>query len=205
MRRLIRRRTEEARWASPDPRIAFFWVANAGTLHGLEGLEQGLGVDLLPFAVGRVTRDHRSDSSGEDLRAGADLFWKITPNTKLSLSLNTDFAETEVDERRVNLTRFPLFFPERRDFFLEHSGVFQFGGSTDVIPFFSRRIGLDCNREKVPIDAAAKLTGQPDGWNFGVLDAQTGAGATEPSRNLFAGRVSRNILEQSHVGVIWSR
>lgn len=204
LRRLIRRRTEEARWASPDPRIAFFWVANAGTLTGLEGLHQGLGLDVLPFAVGRLTRDHRSDASGEDLQVGADLFWKITPNTKLSLSLNTDFAETEVDERRVNLTRFPLFFPERRDFFLEDSGVFQFGGSTDVIPFFSRRIGLDQNREKVPIDAAAKLTGQTDGWNFGVLDAQTGDSDTQQGRNLFTGRVSRNILEQSDVGVIWT-
>jgi hypothetical protein len=202
LRRFIRRRTEEARWASADPRIAFFWVANAGTLTGLEGLEQGLGIDVAPFAVGRRTRDHATDDDGEDLQLGADVFWKITPQTKLALSLNTDFAETEVDERRVNLTRFPLFFPERRDFFLEDSGVFQFGGSTDVIPFFSRRIGLDQNREKVPIDAAAKLTGQTDGWTFGVLDAQTGDSDTQSGQNLFTTRVSRNIFGQSDVGVI---
>lgn len=205
LRRFVRRRTEEARWASPDPRISFFWVANAGTLTGLEGLHQGLGIDVAPFAVGRATRDHTNDDSGTDLQVGTDVYWKLSPNTKLALSLNTDFAETEVDERRVNLTRFPLFFPERRDFFLEDSGAFLFGGSTEVIPFFSRRIGLDANREKVPIDMAAKLTGQTEGWNFGVLDAQTGDTSSGSGRNLFVGRVSRNILGQSDIGAIWTQ
>jgi len=208
--REIRRRSESARWASPDPRFSFFSVANAGTLSGTRGLEQGLGLDVKPFALGTFARDSAADDTDWMGDAGLDAFYKLSPSTKLSLSVNTDFAKTEVDERQVNLTRFPLFFPEKRDFFLEDSGVFFFGPSagfgrqSDVIPFFSRRIGLDDEGAEVPLLAAAKITGQTGSYSFGLLDVQTDESAVLDGRNLFAGRFSKNVLEQSDVGLIWT-
>lgn len=208
LRRHIRRRSEEARWAATDPNQEFFWVSEAGTLEGLGGLRQGLGLDVTPFVgASYVHADDDSDLLGD---GGVDLFYRLAPNTKLALSLHTDFAETEVDERVVNLTRFPLFFPEKRDFFLEDSGVFHFGpsngfgSSSDVIPFFSRRIGIDANGAEVPLFGAAKLTGQTDGWSFGVLDAATEASAGVDEQNLFVGRVSKNVLANSDVGLVWT-
>ncbi|MBI5434059.1 MAG: carbohydrate binding family 9 domain-containing protein [Planctomycetes bacterium] len=208
LRRHIRRRGEEARWASPDPKVEFFWLSDAGTLEGFEGLRQGLGLDVTPFVGLSYERD-RSDSDlfGD---GGLDLFYKLSPSTKLALSLHTDFAETEVDERVVNLSRFPLFFPEKRDFFLEDSGVFHFGpsesfgSSSDVVPFFSRRIGIDSSGSEVPLLGAVKLTGQSDGLSFGALDAATEASGALDDQNLFVGRVSKNVLEHSDVGVVWT-
>ncbi len=201
LRRHIRRHGEEARWASADPKVQFFWISSAGTLTGLSGLHQGLGLDLTPFVVANAGRDHVSNASDGEFDAGIDAFWRMTPSLKLALTLNTDFAETEVDSRRVNLTRFPLFFPEKRAFFLEDSGAFQFG-SDDLIPFFTRRIGLDSTGGEVPLTGAAKLTGQSERWSFGLLDAQTDATSSVDGANLFAGHFSQNLFEQSDVGVI---
>jgi hypothetical protein len=208
--REIRRRSETIRWASPTPRIFFFSVANAGLLTGIAGLEQGLGLDIKPFATGSY---HNYESAGDEHSqgdSGLDVFYRISASTKLSVSVNTDFAETEVDNRKVNLTRFPLFFPEKRDFFLEDSGVFFFGPSggyrrrQDVVPFFSRRIGLDDDGKEVPLLVSAKVTAQTDSYSLGLLDVQTGASAGLDDRNLFAGRFSKNILDQSDMGVIWT-
>jgi len=134
----------------------------------------------------------------------------LTPNLNASLTLNTDFAETEVDARQINLTRFPLFYPEKRTFFLEGAGVFETatgpGFMPDLIPFFSRRIGLAGDRE-VPIIAGAKLTGRQSRYNIGLLDVQTG-GVQDlglKSQNLLAARASRNFWRQSYVGTIFTR
>jgi hypothetical protein len=210
VRRHIRRRTEEVRWASPTPRISFFSIANAGTLEGFGELSQGLGLDVVPFGVANYDRDRTDDDDTLTGDVGVDAFWRLTPDTKLSVSVNTDFAETEVDARRVNLTRFPLFFPEKRDFFLEDSGIFTFGTSggrrsrADVIPFFSRRIGIDEDGEEVPLLGAVKLTGRTESYSFGVMDVQTESTQALDSENLFASRFSKNVLEQSDVGIIWT-
>ncbi len=211
IRRHIRRRTEEVRWASPTPRIGFFTISNAGTIDGLGGLEQGIGLDVVPFGVANFDRD---GTDGDEVMVGdvgLDAFWRITPETKLSFSVNTDFAETDVDSRRVNLTRFPLFFPEKRDFFLEDSGIFSFGitggfrgNRSEVIPFFSRRIGIDDDGEEVPLLGAVKLTGRTESYGFGVMDVQTDSTRTLDGENLFTGRFSKNLLEQSDIGVIWT-
>ena len=208
IRRHIRRRTEEVRWASPEPRIQFFRIANAGTIDGLGGMTQGIGLDVVPFGVLNHDRDRTTGDEESDADVGVDAFWAITPNTKLSLSINTDFAETEVDARQVNLTRFPLFFPEKRDFFLEDAGIFEFGAGTgrrgraDVIPFFSRRIGIDEDGEEVPLLGAAKLTGQHESYGYGLMGVQTDETAALDSESLFSGRFSRHLFEQSDVGVI---
>ncbi len=206
--RRLRRRNESAVWASPDPRLSFFGMSNGGTLTGIHDLEQSLGIDLVPFSVVRHSRRRATEREFTTGDVGFDLFWRLTPNVKLAASANTDFAETEVDDRRVNLTRFALFFPEKRDFFLEDAGNFtfgssgRFGGSPEVLPFFSRRIGIDGDGQPVPLDAALKLSGRTDGFAFGLLDVQTGDRHELDAQNLFAGRFSKNLFEQSDAGVI---
>ncbi|WP_419195400.1 carbohydrate binding family 9 domain-containing protein [Engelhardtia mirabilis] len=208
VRRFIRRNSESVRWASPERRLGFFEANSAGFLDGVGGLEPVLGLDLKPFVVAGYSRDDESGDRDHSGDAGLDLFWRVRPQTKLALSLNTDFAETEVDARQVNLTRFPLFFPEKRDFFLEDSGAFFFGppgagqSGSDLIPFFSRRIGLDADGSETPILAAAKLTSRGDGYTVGVLDVQTGDAGDLDGQNLSVARASFDLFEQSDVGGI---
>ncbi len=213
--RTIKRRREIARWASPRRDIWFTNLAEAGRLDGLVGIQQGKGLDLRPYgSAARVDGDGR-------MAAGLDVSQNLTPNLNVSLTVNTDFAETEADSRQVNLTRFPLFYPEKRAFFLEGAGVFDVAGaggwSQDVIPFFSRRIGLYQGRE-VPILLGAKMTGRQGDFNIGVLDVQTrslkntdgrpgdddegGAAATLGGQNLLVARVARNLGRQSSIGAI---
>ena len=208
--RHLRRKNEQAVWASPDPRLMFFAMVNGGTLTGIHDLEQSLGLDVVPFAVFDRVRQRAAGRDYSRGDAGFDLFWRMTPNLKLSGSFNTDFAETEVDEREVNLTRFPLFFPEKRDFFLEDSGNFAFGGgnrrgqSPDVLPFFSRRIGIDDDGEEVPLDAALKLTGRTDSYSLGLMQVRTADHHELDAQDLFVGRFSKNLFEQSDAGVIFT-
>lgn len=204
--RLIRRRVEFARWASPDPNYDFTQVAVAGELGGFEGLEQGFGLDLRPYALTRWTHTDVDDDDDLFLEFGGDAFYRITPALTASLTINTDFAETEVDDRQVNLTRFPLFFPEKRDFFLEDASLFEFGSrSQDLIPFFSRRIGLEADGDEVPILVGGKLAGRAGPMNVGLLDVQTGDHGDTDGQNLAAARVSANVLEQSTIGGIFTR
>ncbi|MFT4710325.1 MAG: hypothetical protein ACI8Q9_001453 [Planctomycetota bacterium] len=212
MRRFIRRFDEEARWATPVVDSRFFYISDAGNMTGMQGLSQGLAIDFAPFLVGDwgvETESGGGDGDGvTDLEAGFDLFYSPTPETKLSVSYNTDFAETEVDSTQVNLTRFSLFFPEKRDFFLEDSGAFFFGpsqGGGRVLPFFSRRIGLS-GGEEVPIIGAVKYTGQTESGTFGVLNASMDSVTTDDGpiseQNLFAGRYSHNLGDESDAGIL---
>jgi hypothetical protein len=210
IQRQIKRRQEIVRWAAPRNDV---WVSNlsaAGRLDGLEGLQQGKGLDIRPFVTsGQTNSDWTS-------KIGLDVVKSITPNVTAVATVNTDFAETEVDSRQVNLTRFPLFFPEKRTFFLEGAGVYDVAGlgsggegpPPDLLPFHSRTIGLYRGQE-VPILAGGKASGRQSGYNIGVLDVQTKDTTVRSgdlaAQNLFAMRVSRNILEQSWVGVIATR
>ncbi len=206
--RLIKRRNELARWSGPRRDV---WIGNlteAGRLDGLSGLREGRGLDIRPYVAGG---DENSDGQFD---VGVDVFKTLTPGLDASVTVNTDFAETEVDARQVNLTRFPLFFPEKRAFFLEGAGVFDVAGLTnsqDIIPFFSRRIGLleveENNEEfeiEVPILAGAKIIGRQSGFNIGFLNVQTRdiPGNDQTGQNLMTARVSRNFLKQSWIGAI---
>jgi len=214
--RFIGRKREEARWSSARRDYRLFNIYQAGDIQGLEGIRQGIGLDVVPFFVSHWSNDRVGGSKTLSGEPGFDAFYKVIPSLTLSLTVNTDFAETEVDQRQINLTRFPLFFPERRDFFLQDSGQFEFGPSlagngrdTALIPFFSRRIGL-LQGEEVPLLAGAKLTGRVDDYNIGLLDVQTDQVDVEDlgpvdSQNLFAGRIARNLGEQSTVGGILTR
>src|SRR5207247_6719609 len=137
--RQIKRRQETDRWAAPRQNIWIGNLAEAGRLEGLDSIPQGLGLDVRPYL------SPGDGNAGGDVTCGLDVFQNLTPSLNAAVTVNTDFAETEADIRQVNLTRFPLFFPEKRTFFLEGAGVFDvagLAGGTDLIPFFTRRIGL---------------------------------------------------------------
>jgi hypothetical protein len=204
--RQIKRLQEHDRWASPKRDI---WIGNlsaAGELTGLTGLQQGKGLDIRPF----VSLGEKN--SGGTFKPGLDVFNSITPSLTALLTVNTDFAETEVDSRQINLTRFELLLPEKRTFFLEGAGVYDVAGlgsqDLDLIPFFSRSIGLR-NGQEVPILFGLKMSGRQGGFNVGALDVQTRRTSLDEgplaAQNLLALRVSKNFFEQSWVGAIATR
>ena len=213
--RTIQRKLEENRWTGARFQTQFFQISEAGEITNLEGLTQGVGLDIRPFVAGRWL--HRG-ANGDDAvvgKPGLDLFYNITPSLKLSVTANTDFGETEVDARQINLTRFSIFFPEKRSFFLQDAGVFNFattgidppGGIPDtgaeVFPFFSRKIGL-LGGQEVPINYGAKLTGKVGRTEIGMLDVRTREVSNVDAQNLFVGRIKQNFLEQSYVGAIFT-
>ncbi len=203
--RTIKRKLEEDRWASPRLDLAFFQVSEAGEIPGVEDIEQGNGLDVRPYVSHKVLRDSNIGNDAST-QPGADIFYNITPSLKWTTTINTDFADTEVDTRQINLTRFPLFFPEKRAFFLESAGALNFLNSdeeADVIPFFSRRIGL-LEGEEVPMLAGTKLTGKVSGYDVGLLAAHTRATNLVEAKNFLVARVKRNILKQSYVGGIFT-
>src|SRR5262249_43835141 len=146
------------RWASPTLDSLFCDMSRAGSISGLGDLRQGAGVEISPFAVGRMKDIFSASPRAWQGSEGLDFTWKITPQLVTVLTANTDFAETEVDSRQINITRFPLFFPEKRSFFLEGANQYAFGLGLgqSFVPFFSRQIGL-VNGQPVPIDVGAKL------------------------------------------------
>jgi hypothetical protein len=172
-------------------------------LTGLHGLQQGIGLELVPYLLGSHRYERHGPDDEYELEGGGEIKYHITPNLSASLSYNTDFAETEADSRQINLTRFPLFFPEKRSFFLEDAGIFDFGDlGTELIPFFSRRIGLSDSGEIVPIIAAGKLSGRINSYNIGVVDAVVDDHAGLDEKNAFAARTSKNVLDHSSIGFI---
>ena len=213
--RNINRKLEEDRWSGALLQTQFFNVSEAGEISNLEGLTQDVGINIRPFTAGRWLHTDATGRNNWNGKPGLDLFYNFTPSLKLSATANTDFGETEVDARQINLTRFSVLFPEKRTFFLEDAGVFNFAGTNmkppagipsagaDIYPFFSRQIGLLSGQE-VPIDFGAKLTGKAGRTELGVLDVRTRALPIVSDKNFFIGRVKRNILEQSHIGAIFT-
>ena len=214
--RTIYRKLEDIRWSGARLETQFLQVSEAGEIGGFEGLSQGFGLELRPFFSGRALRAAGSREHELSGDPGLDLSHAITPSLKLTGTLNTDFGETEVDSRQINLSRFSLLLPEKRAFFLEDAGVFSFpstgpgtpGGiptaGADVYPFFSRRIGLLAGQE-VPLDTGVKLTGKLGRTELGLLGVRTGELADViDARNLLVGRVKWNLLEQSYVGLVFT-
>ncbi len=213
--RIVQRTLEEVRWTGARFQTQFFQVSEAGEITNLEGIEQGVSLDVRPFIAQRWLH---SGPTGNDVvrgKPGLDLFYNLTPSLRLSTTINTDFGETEVDARQINLTRFSIFFPEKRSFFLQDAGVFNFattgvgqpGGipstGAEIFPFFSRRIGL-LRGQEVPIDYGVKLTGKARRTEIGVLNVRTRDIPGVAANNLFVGRVRQNFLEQSYVGAIFT-
>ncbi|TNF44208.1 MAG: hypothetical protein EP310_03500 [Bacteroidetes bacterium] len=198
---------EASYWPVANLNAHKFQVSDAGTLDGIENITQGIGLDIAPYLVTGLNTK-KGEKNDPKLTGGVDLFYQITPGLKSSLTINTDFAETEVDDRQINLTRFSLHYPEKRDFFLDGASNFKFGIDGDdtspvaksIIPFFSRRMGLDSMGGPIPINVGAKLTGQIDNWNLGMMYIND---ARENGINNFSvARITRNIGKQSSVGII---
>ena len=213
LRRRVRRKNEDSHW-SPLPRpYNATRTSMAGTLQGLEDLRQGRNLKVKPFAVGgfRQVRDQNTLSTDPDYDGGLDLKYGLTPSLTLDATYRTDFSQVEVDQQQVNLTRFSLFFPEKREFFIENSGVFSFGepirgragGAANIIPFFSRRIGL-AGATLVPIVGGARVTGKVGGYDVGVLTMKTEAVGSLPSNTYTVGRLKRNFAQNSWVGGLFT-
>ena len=202
--RNIRRKNEQVFWAPIPKAYSLTRVSLAGTLSGISGINRGMDFRITPYVLagGRQERvETRFDGSGFN-DVGLDVKYGVTSELNLDLTLNTDFAQVEVDEQQVNLTRFPLFFPEKRDFFLENAGMFSvksqgIGRLADL--FFTRRIGL-ANGQPVPIVGGARLTGKTGRHNLAVMDIQTQEAFGNPGENFFVGRYSRDILARSKIG-----
>lgn len=213
--RYIGRKSEHIGWVSANRQqnpSAF------GEVTGMSGAEKGIGLDVVPSARVSQSRNFETGTETDSVEPAVDIFYKVTPSMTAALTVNTDFSGTGVDPRQINLTRFGLFFPERRVFFLQDTDIFEFGKiggenfqDRNTIsrvekesgrPFFSRRIGLSSGGQTLDIDYGGKLTGRAGGWEIGVLgirqDEALGAGASD----LFVARVARNVLEESSLGVI---
>jgi hypothetical protein len=211
--RHVYRKLEENRWSGARLDTQLYQVSEGGEITNLVGLTQGIGLDVRPFLAGRWLHvGGQGDRSG---KPGLDVFYNITPSLKLTATLNTDFGETEVDARQINLSRFSILFPEKRSFFLQGAGVFGFASTgpepaggippagADVYPFFSRQIGL-LGGEEVPIDAGIKLTGTVGRTDVGLLNVRTGDLPIVSEKKFLVGRVKRNLFQQSYVGAIFT-
>ncbi len=212
--RSIRRKNEENLWTGHARNQGLRHLPSAGLVTGITEISQGLGLDVKPYLVGTLnSAPGRGDPRVHgDADVGVDLFYNLTPGLRANLTVNTDFAQTEVDQRRVNLTRFSLFFPEQRDFFLDGSTFLNFylarsfrNSIAPVQPFFSRRIGLDENGEPQKIDFGVKLTGQLGAQDIGVLQVRTAAEGSVIGEDFTVARVRRRLLSQSYVGMIYTR
>ena len=208
--RRIQRKLETIRWANVQRDQFFGQTSRAGLLTDLPKFNFGLGLNVRPSLVGEINKTGADDPAVLSFDASLDASQRISPNVLATLTVNTDFAETEVDTRQTNLTRFPLFFPEKRTFFLEGSDIFEFGfgtGSNTVLPFFSRRIGL-VNNTEVPILAGVKLNGRINKTAFGGLGMGTREVATEDgtieATQMGVLRVRQNVFKESSVGMIAS-
>lgn len=201
--RNIRRRNEQAFWAPLPRQYTLFHVSRAGSLAGLEPPRQR-NLKLSPYALGAMDESpatgRERDTRGE---LGGELKWSVTPSLALDLTVNTDFAQVEVDEQQINLDRFNLFYPEKRPFFLENAGLFTMGTPGEVDLFFSRRIGIGPAGEVVPILGGGRLSGKLKGWNVGLVDMQTRSTDAVPTTNFAAVRVSRDLPNRSRFGAIF--
>ncbi len=204
--RRIQRFQETIRWANIRRDQWFIQTSRAGYLTDLPEFSYGVGLNVRPSLIADVSKVGNA-SSNFSLDPSLDASQRISPNVLATLTVNTDFAETEVDTRQTNLTRFPLFFPEKRTFFLEGADIFEFGFglSTNIIPFFSRRIGL-YQGEEVPILAGGKINGRVGKTAFGALSMQTRElnlpESPLPASNMGVVRVKQNILKESSIGFI---
>jgi len=180
-----------------------WWPAYGGEITGIGEIEQGLGLDIVPSVNLSQSRNLVFGESNSGFEPSLDARYRITPSLSATFTLNTDFSTSEVDEQQVALDRFSLFFPEKRDFFLQDAGIFEFGNiDTNGRPFFSRRIGLGLEGEPVGIDGGAKLTGRIGDFNVGALAIRQEENGDIEASDLFVARGSYNVLEESAVGFI---
>ncbi len=212
--RRIRRNNELAFWAPVPRAYGLTRLSLAGTLTGLPEADAGSrDLRVTPFALANTVRETGGTEFSENLQAGVDVKWGVTRSLALDLTVNPDFAQVEADQQRVNLTQFSLFFPEKRQFFLENSGVFYMGDAArntrastsirpdeDLLPFFSRRIGLTDDGRTTPIHGGARLTGNAGGFQVGFMTMRTGDVEGTPGNNWGVFRARKNVFSSSDIG-----
>lgn len=161
----------------------------------------GMNISLTPYALGSLSKDFQNKTSTKnDLAIGGEAKVGLSPTLNMDLTLNPDFSQTDVDQQVTNLSRFSIFFPERRQFFLENADVFTNFGAYPDAPFFSRRIGLDARGQKIPISYGARISGNLDrNWRIGLLNAQTKSDSLRPSQNYTAAAIHRRVLKRSTI------
>ena len=229
--RTVRRKNEDSIWMGWARNQGIRRMSNTGLVTGISGVSQGRGLDIKPYGVltSQASPGRANAATENKASAGIDLFYNPTPLLRANLTVNTDFAQTEVDQRQVNLTRFSLFFPERRDFFLDGATFLDFAsdigtsrgdfflnfirgsgatgpvGEERIIPFFSRRIGLSTDATSQKIDFGTKLTGQLGQQDVGFLHVRTGEERGFVSEDFTVGRVKRRLFSQSYIGAMYTR
>jgi hypothetical protein len=209
VQRRIQALQETDRWATPRRQFQLTHVSQSGLLTDLPAFDLGAGLSVRPAIVAGTERASPAARTEAEMQVSVDATKRVGANTLASFTANTDFAETEVDTRRTNLTRFPLLFPEKRVFFLEGADQFDFGLGTgnEVRAFFTRRIGL-LNALEVPLNAGLKINGRERGTNFGALVVRTGL-SDAPGLDTLATantmgvvRVRKNLFSESSAGMI---
>ncbi|MCE9602150.1 MAG: carbohydrate binding family 9 domain-containing protein [Gemmatimonadetes bacterium] len=216
--RRVRRVNETSYWAPLERQYRLHRMSKAGTLQGLEGLRSGRNLQIKPYVVGGDSRGAQVPTSaqGTSQDAGLDLKYGVTPSMTLDATYNTDFSQVEVDQEQVNLTRFSLFFPERREFFIENAGSFTFGdveernyrmgaALRDFTLFNSRQIGLTGDGRPIPIIGGGRLTGRAGPWELGLLEMQTQRSTSGAAENFGVLRARRNLWGNSDVGALVQR
>jgi hypothetical protein len=212
--RSVVRKNETVAWVS---RNRAYNPSVSGLAIGFEGLEQGVGLDIVPSVSATNRKDFTTGATDSDVEPSLDVVYKLTPQLNASLTVNTDFSATEVDDRQVNLTRFGLFFPEKRDFFLREADIFEYGGiggqrqsqipglntlAQNGRPFFSRRIGLSQSGEIVDLEGGAKISGRVGRWELGGLSIRQDALGALDADTLSVVRAKLGVLDESNVGII---
>jgi Domain of unknown function (DUF5916)/Carbohydrate family 9 binding domain-like len=214
--RRIRRKNEVTYWSPVSRAFSIYRASSEGDLTGLPPLNPGRNIRVKPYLLEGATRAVGTDTFDNDVSVGVDMKVGVTPSMALDLTVNPDFAQAEADEQQVNLTQFSLFYPEKREFFLENSGIFYFGDiprnsrqaarfrppEEDLLLFFSRRIGLTDSGEPLPLYGGVRLTGRAGPYGLGLMTMQAEPFAGRPSENYSVVRVRRDVLANSDLGGI---
>ena len=205
--RTIRRKNEEQLWTGHRRNQGLLRPQNAGILTGLVNPSQGVGLEVVPYAIAQAGKEYDDDLdqyiNDKSADMGFDLNYKITSQLNASFTYNTDFAQTEVDDRQINLTRFPLRFPEKRDFFLEGSSILQFAPQSRVDPYFSRRIGL-VDGVPIPIKYGGRLIGNIGKNNIALIHVRTGKEGELNPESFTVARYRRDFWKESSIGILYT-
>ena len=201
--RSIRRKNEEAFWSFIPRQFSLMKVSRAGTLEGVQVPSRRVWT-VTPYGLTGVERNYAIAAEARRRgEIGGEVKYGVTPGLTLDLTYNTDFAQVEVDEQRTNLTRFPLFFPEKRPFFLENAGIFSAGTPQAVDLFFTRRIGIDTLGQPVPILGGGRLTGRVGDLTVGALQIFTErSSGVQAAMAYSVVRLGRQLAARSRIGVI---
>jgi len=211
MLRRVKRKNEDSYWSPLPRRYRTMRPSLSGSIKDLQGIRQGRNLKIKPYGIASTTQLAANRLSRDNkLNGGVDAKYGLTPSQTLDLTYRTDFSQVEADQQQVNLTRFNISFPEKREFFLENSGVFgvagggssSSAGSANVVPFFSRRIGLSGAGMPIPIVGGARLSGTSGAYDVGFLAMKTEDLGTVLSNNFVVGRLRRNFFGGSSIGAI---